>query len=1143
VVETSFPLPVADTVINAVPFAIPVTAPELLTVATAELLDEYANVVRTVGFAESTRATSSVVTPRPTDAGLGVTRRLLMAGGSARTVTVTESVRLLVANPVPLPVADTTITAEPAATPVISPAVLTVATDREREVNACVTVTAGSARSAVIVNCCVRPTAMSDERGATVKPRSAGTFGRTVTLMTCDNVTARVPPPLPSTVTVMLAVPGATPTTRPESLIVATAALLVAKRRTMVTFALSASTVADNPMAAPTSTFGAGGVTTRLRIASRFALTVTCADAAFPLSSTAVIVVPPGATPVTRQPIGAVVCTRAVAVATLLLRHSASRPSAPAGPPNCAARKSESPTFTVADGGEIVTVAGGGRVTETVSVALIVGWSTSSATIDALPAATAVMRAVVAGTSAVTVATVTLELRHRTAEVEPVTVAPTAAVAPRASVIAPSGFNVIAGGIGAGRMMPSPPLPPPHEPMTAVAITHAVVRTRRNTTGDQQRVNSNMVRLTREAFNGCRLNPTSGGATTWKLWQRRKLCHISMHQRRVQQSSPAQQQRGRFAVVRSLDTSAWTGRGDHANHHDGEQTLPRRRHQTEAATRWRTGLPRTDLQYRSSFVFPHRRTIAPARSSPLRNRPTLPLVLSVRVSHLLLLSGALTGCGRAERGIVDTPRVFTVGIPDSLESLEPAGVEDANGELVVGLMFEGLTRIDSTGQPTSALAERWETTDQRRWRFVIRPSAVFHDGTPVRAANVLDSWAPRSSSGAEDNELRRWRTTRLTLDSATTNAVGVAAPDSMTVQITLPAPDASLPAVLAEAAFWVRARNSSPSHPIGSGPWRLARGTGSTRSLAFARVTPRAGTIDSLRVSVFQGDRPLEDEIGRDGTVDWTLAIGTRQYAQLALRADLQLRSGEPVELRQLIMALRRPALRSPLIRKAIAHAIDRRALLSARPGVPLEVAWGILPRRRLPGDAAVVHQYDPKRARELLQRARYDSASTPIRVGIHRGALADSMSEVAWHVRNYLLAVGMRAELYPVDQLRSPRVLDNPAVDLGVYINYADVPTDAAIGVLSFQGGLPPEGLDTADAQRMRSWSAELDRLSTEPDIRIRRAGIAAVGDSLEQLALSVRLWWQPPLFACSLRTRACPAQILGNRFEDMPPLVADRQ
>ena len=228
VVESTFvPPPRAVTVTLAAPLATPVTRPLLLTVAMAVLLELKAKVGRTVALAESTRATNGSVVPRPTDAGLGDTRKLLMLGGRAITRTVTESVSVVGAKPAAVPVTDTTIVAVPGATADTSPSADgTVATVGAREMNAAVTVTEGSARSVVMVSAWVRPTLTSAVRGATVNPRSAGTLGRTVTVTTCDSVVARVPPPLPSTVTVTLVVPGVRPATRPVESTVATAGAL-----------------------------------------------------------------------------------------------------------------------------------------------------------------------------------------------------------------------------------------------------------------------------------------------------------------------------------------------------------------------------------------------------------------------------------------------------------------------------------------------------------------------------------------------------------------------------------------------------------------------------------------------------------------------------------------------------------------------------------------------------------------------------------------------------------------------------------------------------------------------------------------------------------------------------------------------------
>ena len=76
-----------------------------------------------------------------------------------------------------------------------------------------------------------------------------------------------------------------------------------------------------------------------------------------------------------------------------------------------------------------------------------------------------------------------------------------------------------------------------------------------------------------------------------------------------------------------------------------------------------------------------------------------------------------------------------VGVPQRLNPL----LSDANPVEadLVDLIFEGLTRYDADGRLQPALAEQWSVSeDGLLITFTLRENAVWHDGQPVRAADV-----------------------------------------------------------------------------------------------------------------------------------------------------------------------------------------------------------------------------------------------------------------------------------------------------------------------------------------------------------------------------------------------------------------------
>jgi len=128
-VAKPIPLPVANTVMVAVPGATPVTTPLAFTIAMLGLLVVYVYDTATAALALAGVGVSWTVCPAATEGVVGASVTPFIAFGNEVTVTSAVAVRAVVVKPEPLPVAVTVIVALPGATPVTTPVLaLTVAT-------------------------------------------------------------------------------------------------------------------------------------------------------------------------------------------------------------------------------------------------------------------------------------------------------------------------------------------------------------------------------------------------------------------------------------------------------------------------------------------------------------------------------------------------------------------------------------------------------------------------------------------------------------------------------------------------------------------------------------------------------------------------------------------------------------------------------------------------------------------------------------------------------------------------------------------------------------------------------------------------------------------------------------------------------
>lgn len=129
-------------------------------------------------------------------------------------------------------------------------------------------------------------------------------------------------------------------------------------------------------------------------------------------------------------------------------------------------------------------------------------------------------------------------------------------------------------------------------------------------------------------------------------------------------------------------------------------------------------------------------------------------------SHPLVLLAAflvlLTGCQPKSTPTEVPPTEESVGIatpsPEQVAeeaplqisadiNLDPALAQDADSLMLSQYLYEGLVRLNESGNPQPALAESWVISDdQLDYIFTLRSTAVFSDGTPITPDVVVDNF-------------------------------------------------------------------------------------------------------------------------------------------------------------------------------------------------------------------------------------------------------------------------------------------------------------------------------------------------------------------------------------------------------------------
>ncbi len=312
--------------------------------------------------------------------------------------------------------------------------------------------------------------------------------------------------------------------------------------------------------------------------------------------------------------------------------------------------------------------------------------------------------------------------------------------------------------------------------------------------------------------------------------------------------------------------------------------------------------------------------------------------------------------------------------------LEPTGLDPttaaaaAIGEIVHLNIFEGLTRIAMDGAVTPLLAENWsESPDGKSYTFKLRKGIKFSDGAACDAAAVKFSFDRARSEGSTNKAKKAF------FD----NLSSVTAYDQTTVILTLNSADASLPFRLGENTAVILHSStaaSAASKPIGTGPFTLE----SWNKGSAVTLVKWDGYRDAAKVKLkkatfrFINDPAAQVAALLAGDIDGMPRFGALQ-AMKQFQGDKRftVEIGSTAGKGLVAINNKRKPLSDVRVRRAIAHAIDRKAFIDgAQEGLGRPIGSHFAPTDLGYLDLTGQYPHDIEKAKALLKEA---GVTTPL--------------------------------------------------------------------------------------------------------------------------------------------------------------------
>lgn len=303
-------------------------------------------------------------------------------------------------------------------------------------------------------------------------------------------------------------------------------------------------------------------------------------------------------------------------------------------------------------------------------------------------------------------------------------------------------------------------------------------------------------------------------------------------------------------------------------------------------------------------------------------------------------------------------------------ALDPTKTQAAGstGGTEMAAIYDTLIRADSeSGELEPQLAEALEhNADYTEFTVKLRQGATFSDGAPVDADAV--KWSIDRFVAARADVSQVWANSVTTIET----------PDARTVKFTLNAPWDDFPVLLAMGPGMIVSKNSEVDGkftPIGAGPFTLTKFAPNEELILTAREDYWNGrpNLDKVRFVPTNGGRAQFESL-QSGQLDMAYILRDEAAIRDALGAgysgylDVQglgslgminTRDGRPgADLR---------------VRQAIAHGIDPEAINQrANDGLGIASSTIVPETSRWANDAPGV-EFDPEKARKLLDEAKAD--------------------------------------------------------------------------------------------------------------------------------------------------------------------------
>ncbi len=448
------------------------------------------------------------------------------------------------------------------------------------------------------------------------------------------------------------------------------------------------------------------------------------------------------------------------------------------------------------------------------------------------------------------------------------------------------------------------------------------------------------------------------------------------------------------------------------------------------------------------------------------------------------------------------PRFLQVDIETSPTATDPRFATDAISSRIDELIFDSLVKVDRKGEFVGDLAESIERPDDTRVIFHLKSGIRFSDGRELTSRDVkftydsIRDYATASPKRAGLDEIKSLET-----------------PDDHTVVITTARPYA--PAMEMAMYGIVPAGTPLPSKsigtaPAGTGPFKMTRYVRDDSAWLernpYRHAAPGALQGILFKIVPDQTVRALELAEGICDVAPNNIEAEVLPY--LISQPDIVVNEAAGNTYQYLMFNFLNRDLDDVRVRRAIAYAIDRKAIVSSFLRGTARIATGMLAPENWAYDGNVTtYSYDPGKARQLLDDAGYRAGADGMRDLKFIYKTTPEGGRLAEVIQAMLRRVGIRVEIRSNEWATFESDLNKGNFDLAS-MRWIGINDPNHYYMVFDSTMVPPNGQN-----RGAYCSPNMDALVEEGRRTIDPARRRAIYAQVQQLAADdlpyVSLWW----------------------------------